>query len=240
MAEAALHKLAAALKQSGTNPKVASLQLLGELGLSDVQHESSTLSTITESIHVLGQILPKLRNLSMAQPRDPLSMQSMDFLSAVLDAARIVIKYPQDDAPQTMPPMPQMPQTRPQTMPQTMPQTRDTGDACAHWTRTLFVLDTIAEATHAVIQILLRIQSLPKTPMDTTSKQLLVGLGAMMEDICVLIERRRERVVKCSWGVPGDAADALSSGTGKAPAQSDKAPSKAQDISNMSSDEDDD
>ena len=85
--------------------------------------------------------------------------------------------------------------------------TRDTGDA-AHTLRPLFVaapkhmlfvapaLDTISGATHAVVQILQKLQTLPNMSTDALSTRLLDALDAIVEDACLWTKRRQEEAAE--------------------------------------------
>ena len=156
------------------------------------KNDSTALGTITEAIHVLGQILPKLRTLPKPSP-DALSMRLLDTLNELLSTARWVIKLRQGE-----------PDRAPQRL-----STRDTGDA-AHALRPLFVaapkhvlfvapaLDTISGATHAVVQILQKLQTLPNMSTDALSTRLLDALDAIVEDACLWTKRRQEEAAECA------------------------------------------
>ena len=156
------------------------------------KNDSTALGTITEAIHVLGQILPKLRILPKASP-DALSMRLLDTLNELLSTARWVIKLRQGE-----------PDCAPQRL-----STRDTGDA-AHTLRPRFVaapkhvlfvapaLDTISGATHAVVQILQKLQTLPNMSTDELSMRLLDALDAIVEDACIWTKRRQEEAAECA------------------------------------------
>jgi hypothetical protein len=87
--------------------------------------------------------------------------------------------------------------------------TRDTGDA-AHAPRPLFgaapkhvlfvapALDTISGATHAVVQILQKLQTLPNMSTDALSTRLLDALDAIVEDACLWTKRRQEEAAECA------------------------------------------
>ena len=141
---------------------------------------------------MLGQILPKLRILPKASP-DALSMRLLDTLSELLSTARWVIKLRQGE-----------PDCAPQRL-----STRDTGNA-AHTLRPRFVaapkhvlfvapaLDTISGATHAVVQILQKLQTLPNMSTDELSMRLLDALDAIVEDACIWTKRRQEEAAECA------------------------------------------